>query len=223
MTPKIKTQKKIKHIVHDVYLLDCSYESSINGVFEAAIAGVNRDMYISNLFFLEFNVKSIYSAMTLSSLLNTKKDDSIVMSEDKLLRKFNPYCDQKSTRFYKSILDVVSWFNENKELNEHVLLKIFTSGIDDKNICTTKIKDAIQTVIDEYNFTITFCGTPSDVYTVINDLGICATNTWIHDNTRLGVKEAFEVTTAASIEYRKRLLTGEDVSKNFYSESFYDS
>lgn len=219
-TPKkssiIKTGLKPK--IHNIYLLDES--GSISGdKLTNAVNGINKEIenlqkettidYIQTVVRFEgFTVKT--------PLFNVPIHQSHVIT---------PNHKGGYTPLYQAIGETLEKLVTLNELNPEtkILVKIFTDG--NENSSQGKYKDVkvisnfIKDCQHSLGFTITFVGTQIDVDYTINRLNIDESNTLVHDNTKEGVKEAFEKSYKSTVEYSNKVVKGEDVLVGFYKSN----
>jgi len=105
--------------------------------------------------------------------------------------------------------------------NDKVLVKVFTDGEENASSGTYANVGNLKSLIkqcESQGFTITFIGTEHDTNFIIRNLGLDKSNTLVHDNTGEGVQMSFQTQAFATVQYRKSLDEGEDVSVGFYSK-----
>lgn len=103
-----------------------------------------------------------------------------------------------------------------------VLVKIFTDGGENASSGKYRTSDSVKSIIKEVEdkgFTVTFVGVKEDVAIVINNYGVKASNSLVHDNTSKGVEASFSASTSATKSYASKVLNNEDVSEGFYKST----
>lgn len=98
------------------------------------------------------------------------------------------------------------------------LVSIITDGDnnDSRVFNSNSVKELISKCEKE-GFTITFIGTEKDTNVAIRSYGISKSNTLTHDNTGDGFRKMSATRTSATLNYSKKLMKGEAVTEEFYS------
>lgn len=215
---KAKTTKKVPTI-HNVHILDCSASMSTSNRIGAAVQGINEDLA---------GLKTIKGANYTHSFID--------FSEDFIEHNFmTPLANigviplmkvRQNTALYQCVGETLNKLRNNLPKGDKVLVKIFTDGEENASKGTynprseggTERLKALIAQCENEGFTITFVGTDHDIRTVVNSLGIHASNTLAHDNSFGGIADAFAATRGATVVYTKSVLDGKDVKKGFYKK-----
>lgn len=204
-----------KPTIHNVYILDASSSMS-GGKFNNAQKGINDEIdalkkdttvnytqtivvfsYANNIRFVEYLTPIAYVLP-----LETRASGNTALYQATA---------ETLTRLLSSL--------EGK--NDKVLVKIFTDGEENDSRGEFRHPNTVASLIkkaEERGFTITFVGTKQDVKLISKLLSIDASNTLVHDNTAMGVRDAFLESYGSTVSYAKSVKAGEDVSRGFYKK-----
>jgi uncharacterized protein YegL len=201
----------VKPTIHNIVLLDNS--GSMAGIkFNNAYKGIKEEIEM-----LKTNkeVDYIYTLFNFTHPSNPNLViNSLPISEVKL-----PVINANTgTPLYDTLLLIKETIVPNIKEDTKVLLKIFTDGKDEHSSSSVLQAASAIKLMQLAGVTVTFVGTERDVEYIISKLHIDASNTLVHDNTGEGVERAFMTSMAATVEYSKSVVKGEDVSVGFYKK-----
>lgn len=213
---KKKVSKRDKPTIHNVYILDRSSSMNDNNKIDKALEGINSE--ISQLK-QDKNVNYTQTIVDFSYSYDIKTPFFKVPLAD--MKHYTTNANGM-TALYQAIGQTLDRLKNNIPTNEKVLVKIFTDGEHNqwsgKYSSPSEIKPLIAEC-ESRGFTITFVGTEFDVKNIVNVLHIDISNTLTHDNTEAGVQAVFMCSTDSTMNYSKRVLKREDVSRGFYKKA----
>lgn len=122
------------------------------------------------------------------------------------------------TALYDAIGETLTYLKETKKPDESVLVSILTDGQEEHSFKYGRAQINSMIKESEQNgFTINFIGTKFDADKVVRDLGIKWSNIATHDNTASSIGNTVVMRTSATLNYSKKLMRGEAVTEEFYS------
>lgn len=201
--------------VHNVTILDGS--GSMTGAkYTNACKGIQLDFETcKNEGFKSFTFVEFNNARSITT--------HCFMSDFDVKLRFNG--PNGGTPLYQTIGQTLERLLQEVPKGDKVLVKIFTDGEHNeyygKYASVEELKPLITTC-ESQGYTITFIGTASDTNKIVRNLGLDSSNTLVHDNTGEGVKMSFYAQASATVQYRKSLEEGKDVSRGFYSKVLND-
>lgn len=208
----LKNQKVIPTI-HNVYILDAS--GSMAGTkLNNAISGINSEIRELK------KVKDINYTQTIVSF--SYSYDIKFPYYLCLINDVNDYDDSPrgDTALNDSVYISLAKLLDDTNISSKVLVKVFTDGGENgsRKYSKVDVNKLIKKCEDTGRFTITFVGTKDDTDRAIKDYGIRISNALIHDNTSVGVANAFTMSTRSTVSYSSKVAKGEDVLEGFYKE-----
>lgn len=231
VTPKMKKEfVGEKPTIHDVNILDRS-GSMAGGKYKSAVDGINEE---ANLLKKDENANYLITRVEFDSIgwgRASKESARILWHTEQLPLTQCPTFVGKGadggTPLYETVAKVIERMVTVAKPGEKVLLKISTDGAENASSGewareaggAARLRDLIKKVEKESGFTVTFIGTTQDIDDMVNEVSILRGNTYAHNNTAEGVKMSSLTRSAATINYSKKLVAGEDVLDNFYGKS----
>lgn len=211
-TTKKNTTKIKLPTIHNVFILDASGSMS-GGKIKNAIEGINNE--ISEL-------KKSKEAIFYQTIVDFSYAYDIRMPIiNQPISEVEQYSSisRGATALNDAIGKTLNLIKSTNKPNVKVLVKIFTDGgeNDSKEFSYDKIKSLIKEC-EGIGFTITFVGTEYDTNAAINNYGIHASNTLVHDNTAIGMKMSMDMSTMSTRSYAIKVSKGEDVLTGFYKQ-----
>lgn len=206
-----KDEKKVtanKPTIHEVVILDNS-GSMYGDKFNNAYQGVKDEVEMLKA---DNSVNYKYSLFNFD---NSKPTLQINCQSIKLVG-IKPMNTNNGTPLYDTIVAAYEHIKEKLVKDTKVLLKVITDGCDEHSKGGISIAKASITTLKSLGITTTFIGTKEDVAFIVKQLAIDVSNTLVHDNTSEGIKETFIKINAATKEYSKKIVAGEDVSTGFF-------
>lgn len=129
------------------------------------------------------------------------------------------------TPLYQVVGETIERLMKHINLGEKVIMTIFTDGEENASQGIYRnpevLKKLIKQVEDHHNFTVTYMGTKEDVYTVMRDLGVHASNTFMHMNTASSVGASYSTRGASLKSYSKKVASGasvEELKEGFFKK-----
>lgn len=208
-----KTTIKNKPLIDIVYILDSS-GSMYGEKYNNALEGLKTEFKL-----LSENTESDYS-FSLNEFSNVHKFHFFVEKNvagiNNLLNRIR--CISGSTCLNDAIVLTLEKIKKEKREGSQVLVNILTDGEEYGSYKYTAFEAANKIKeCQKLGFTITFSGTKQDTQNAIQRYQIDESNTITHDNTGEGIKKMSLMRSASTVLYSKKLMSGEDVSKNFYN------
>lgn len=214
---KTNIKDKEKLVIHNVYILDRSGSMS-GGKLENALKGINKELEElksdNSVNYLQTFVPFDYGSVGRIGRDFFKVPLHVVSPVYTVARGY--------TALYQAVGETIEDVLESKAPNEKVLIKVFTDGGENDSKGRFRYPEVLLGLIkqaEEKDITVTFMGTYNDIETVVREIGIDRSNTLEHDNTAQGVMDSFIQTSAATRQYAKKALAGEDTLKGFYKKS----
>lgn len=229
------TGATVSKVVHNVHILDAS-GSMAGGKYTNALKGINDELESiqknsdGNLItqtFIEF------TGGGWSRYPYTKRDGGPVLEGNTATHYFmvpaancTPVAGMGTpggTPLYQTVGETIEKLMKYINPGEKVIMTIFTDGEELHSTGIYKnpevLKKLIKQVEDHHNFTVTYMGTKEDVYTVMRDLGVHASNTYMHMNTASSVKMSYRSRGANLASYSKSVASGasqDELKKGFF-------
>jgi uncharacterized protein YegL len=204
-----------KPIIHNIHIVDVS--GSMRGPrLRGAVQGVNQEI---DELKKDDSVEYTHSLVEFSGASYIKTIAWKIPIADVPIYSS---IDRDSTALNDAIGQTLERLVKEMKGDEKILVKIFTDGGENASVGKYRLSSDLREFIkscEAKGFTITFIGTASDVQHVIQNLSIDASNTFMHDNTERGIYLASSARGASTLEYSKKVLRKEDVSKGFYSKT----
>lgn len=199
--------------IHNVVVLDAS-QSMSGEKYNAATLGVKKELDASieagdSFTFIEF----VQSGHIITHC--TKAEAS------KVELHFNG-ATGGDTPLYQTIVQTLENLMIGKKSNDKFLVKILTDGQSNSGNKTALDCRAVIKKAEEQGFTVTFVAGEYDLDRIIREISIDSSNTLTHKNTGESIEQAYEISRAATISYRKDLSEGKDVTFGFYSKVLND-
>ena len=220
--PTLKPVDNSKPTIHNVHILDASSSMLDNSKYLSAISGIEEEMKM-----LKEN-KDVNFTQTIVEF-KTETDLNNVSFAHQFIHKIKiiKHCVGKAlhevvnikwdkpsglTPLYQAVGEVIEDILRIKADKDAVLVKIFTDGAHNINhgkySNVSDLKQLMDKVQKDNNFTITFVGTDFDVEKIIQSTGVSRGNTMSHDNTQLGVKMSFASLSNNTALYSKSIARG---------------
>lgn len=203
----------IKPRIHNVFLLDTSPSMNDWGKFnnaELALRNQIDELRLSVEVDYTFSIFQFAEGDNLMRFIYLKQDGKVVPDFHRPNRGFTGLND--------AIGISIKTFIDDKSIgSDQVIFKIFTDGGENasKQYTTRDASNMIQDA-QSRNWVVTFLGTEADTRTAINLYGIDSSNTIVHNNTAEDVKRVITTDTQATVNYAKRIVTGDTRNISFY-------
>jgi hypothetical protein len=195
--------------VHKVHLLDASSSMNEDGKFAQASLGIQEDLKIAQ--------DTGIATYTLASF----DYDVHLLHFMKLPAQVKLYLGYAHgmTSLYQAIGETLEEVRKKLLPGDRILCNIFTDGGENHSKgkwADAKVLQSFLKELEAEGHTITFTGTELDVQTIIKTLNIARSNTLVHDNTGVGMAEAFEATKRGTQAYMNKVMVGDNTTTNFY-------
>lgn len=230
--------KEPSKVVHNVHILDASGSMS-GGKYTNALNGINKELEDikkdsdGNLItqtFIEF------TGGGWNSRWGSKGNTNAVLEGNTATHYFMVPAANCSavvgmgcpggTPLYQTVGETIEKLMKHINPGEKVIMTIFTDGEELHSTGIYKnaetLKKLIKQVEDHHNFTVTYMGTEQDVHTIIDALGVSASNTFMHMNTASSVGASYATRGASLKSYSKSVARGasqEELKQNFFSKT----
>lgn len=207
-----------KPTIHNVFIVDASgsmggskYDNAISGLNEL-IKSIKSDVDSENtLTIVEFEGHSV------TTRLKTTKDIPEI---------YHGMGTGGMTPLNKAvgetIEEIVLLRAKKYNVSDKILVNVFTDGGENSShgskYANSKFLGNYIKKLEDESVTVTFIGTEEEVAYATQDLKLNISNTLVHDNSALGVMDAFNTTVLARTAYSKSVASGEDVKIDFYTK-----
>ncbi len=208
-----------KHKIHNVFILDASgsmsgskYNNGVEGI-KKLVESIKEDKLTDNtVTIIEFDSSYRYPGR----YNNITRHYFLANCKDVI---FKGRGANGGTPLYITLGTIINELLNSSQINKEdkVLLNVTTDGEDTDGFGEfTNLPYTLKKIQEENNFTVTFVGTEQDVQRSIRNLNIDRSNTLVHDNTGLGMMNAFEQTVNSRVMYSSSVSKGLEVKHDFY-------
>ena len=204
------TSAKTKPTIHIADVIDCSGSMSGDKI-RGAIAGINDGIEKLKK---DTTAVYLYTLCHFSNYSDIKFEGVGRHIENVSSISFRT---RGSTALYDAIAETIEIIGSAKNEGEKVLINVYTDGQenDSRKFSSVKLSKLIEESKSK-GYTVTFVGTERDTQTIINKLGLDASNTLSYDGSAQGLSKSMEATSIARSAYSAAVVDGLDVSKGFY-------
>lgn len=202
-------------VVHNVHILDAS-GSMAGDKYVNALAGINKEL---NALKAESHGNVITNTVVEFSgpEYTFGKEAGTIKEHHFMVPAAN--CSMVAgkgasggTPLYQAVGETIEKLVSRTNAGEKVILTIFTDGDENTSQGIYKnpetLKKLIKQVEDNHNFTVTFMGTEGDVFKVVKNLGVHASNTLAHLNTADSIGATYSARGASVMNYSKNVASG---------------
>lgn len=203
--------------IHNVHILDRS-GSMQGGKYDNAIAGINNEMKELD------GYGKIRYTMTVIEFCGL--DGKCNMKEHYFMTP-KMYCEpvkgagaKGMTPLNEAVGRVIEKLLRKTKKDERVIITIFTDGYENSSQGRyqnkASLKELINDVENNHNFTVTFAGVKEDVEKVVFDLNIKIGNTMVHNNTADSIKTFYKDRQRALKSYS---MANVSTTENFFKKN----
>lgn len=153
-------------------------------------------------------------------------DTPVFMVPIAYVEKFKGKGPRGMTPLFEAIAVTIERLLPKLAASDRVLFNIFTDG--DENDSRNgwnrygggaeRLKELMEKVKKENNFTITFIGTKVDVEQMIITTGLSRGNTFAYDGTGKGTKMSMKARVGATVNYSKSMASGMSFVDDFFEK-----
>lgn len=207
------------YMIHNVHILDVS-GSMTGSKIQSARLGINEEinkLRLSDIKNMTFSLVEFDSRYTSSGLGNPMEELRVTkpywMSSIKSLKPYVGRNPDGGTPLYQVTGETIEQLLKEVSPNDRVVITIFTDGGENsskgKYSNASSLKEIMDTVQANNNFTITFMGTEHDVEHMISKMKLSKGNTLSHSNTPESIKTSYLKRSASLMMYSKSVNEGE--------------
>lgn len=210
---------KRKQVIHNVHILDAS-GSMAGGKYNSALEGINAEQEELRK---DEDTRYTQTVIEFSSDGQGKAriTEHCFMRPIRLCETVKGIGAHGGTPLYETVGVTLNKLLLGMEQGDKVLVKIFTDGEENSSQGIYKVGAKLKELIEECEakgFTVTFVGTEGDVFNVVKNIGVAASNTYAHMNTPESVRLSYMAMADSTMRYSARSASGQSVSKGFFRE-----
>lgn len=220
MSKKSEDKSTKRYTVHNVNILDAS-GSMAGSKYKNGIEAINSEL--KNL--KESDLGVDYTC-TVIEFDDRSVDTHYFMTSIEEVKPFEGRGALGMTPLYQTIGETIEKLLLKVKPNDRVIMTITTDGAENKSrgkwANAQALRELMEKVKNENNFTITFMGTDADVNFMINNMGISKGNTLAHKNTGDSIKKVYKSKFESMVSYSKDVSRGLAVTDSFFKNTSED-
>lgn len=221
---KVVSEPSKRYTVHNVNILDAS-GSMGGGKYKNGVEGINKE--IEALKKEDMGVDYTCTVIEFDSSGNTT--NHYFMTSLEMIKPFKGRGVKGMTALHETIGITIEKLLTLIRPEDRVVMTITTDG--GENDSSGKwaghkggklLKELMEKVKKENNFTITFMGTEQDVESMVRNMGISRGNTISHNNTAEGIAKVYKSRLKGMVSYSKEVSRGLAVTDSFFKGTSED-
>lgn len=210
---------KRKQVIHNVHILDAS-GSMAGGKYNSALEGINAEQEELKK---DEDTRYTQTVIEFSSgnQGNAQLTEHCFMRPIRLCETVKGIGANGGTPLYETVGVTLEKLLLGMEQGDKVLVKIFTDGEENSSKGIYKVGAKLKELIAECEskgFTVTFVGTEGDVFNMVRNIGLAASNTYAHMNTPESIRVSYMAMADSTALYSQRVSRGQSVNKGFFRE-----